>query len=59
MIYLVTLDGELCGIEEPFTGICGYKNGKWDEEECVIAWMPLPKPIKESDANESGAVECA
>ena len=52
--YLVTLDGELWGIEEPFTGMCGYKNGKWDEEECVIAWMPLPKPIKKSDANEKG-----
>lgn len=42
--YLCTLDGELCGIDEPFTGMCGYENGKWDEEGCVIAWMPLPEP---------------
>ncbi|MGL5436015.1 MAG: hypothetical protein ACRDBO_11530 [Lachnospiraceae bacterium] len=40
--YLCTLDGELCGLDEPFTGMCGIKDGKWDEEDCVIAWMPLP-----------------
>lgn len=45
--YLCTLDGELCGIDEPFTGMCGIENGKWDEEGCVIAWQPLPKPYKE------------
>ncbi len=27
--YLCTLDGELCGIDEPFTGMCGIENGKW------------------------------
>lgn len=43
--YLCTFDGELVGEEEPFTGMCGYHNGKWDEE-CVIAWMPLPEPYK-------------
>lgn len=42
--YLCTLDGELCGIEEPFTGMCGIENGIWDEPDCVIAWRPLPEP---------------
>ena len=42
--YLCTLDGELCGIEEPFTGMCGIKNGIWDEPDCVIAWRPIPDP---------------
>lgn len=45
--YITTLDGELVGQEEPFTGMCGIENGKWDEEDCVIAWMPLPEPYKE------------
>lgn len=45
--YITTLDGELVGQEEPFTGMCGIENGKWDDEDCVIAWMPLPKPYKE------------
>lgn len=44
--YLCTLDGELCGIDESFTGMCGIENGKWDEEGCVIAWQPLPEPYK-------------
>lgn len=44
--YLCTLDGELCGIEDPFTGMCGFENGKWDEGDCVIAWMPKPEPWK-------------
>lgn len=44
--YLCTLDGELCGIDEPFTGMCGIENGKWDEEGCVIAWRPLPEPYR-------------
>lgn len=47
--YLCTLDGELCGIDEPFTGMCGIENGKWDEEGCVIAWMPLPEPYRGED----------
>ncbi len=47
--YLCTLDGELCGIDEPFTGMCGIENGKWDEEGCVIAWMPLSKPYQEKE----------
>jgi len=42
--YMVTLDGEIYGLDEPIVGMCGYENGKWDEEGCVIAWMPLPKP---------------
>lgn len=44
--YLCTLDGELCGIDEPFTGMCGIENGKWGEEGCVAAWMPLPEPYQ-------------
>lgn len=44
--YLCTLDGELCGLDEPFTGMCGIENGRWDEEGCVIAWMPLPEPYR-------------
>ena len=50
-IYITTLDGELVGQEEPFTGMCGIENGKWDDEDCVIAWMPLPEPYKEDDQN--------
>lgn len=42
--YLCTLDGELCGLDEPFTGMCGIENGIWDEPDCVIAWRPLPEP---------------
>ena len=45
--YITTLDGELVGQEEPFTGMNGIENGKWDDEDCVIAWMPLPEPYKE------------
>lgn len=44
--YLCTLDGELCGTDEPFTGMCGIENEKWDEEGCVIAWQPLPEPYR-------------
>ena len=42
--YLCTMDGELCGEEKPFTGMCGIENDVWDEPENVIAWMPLPEP---------------
>lgn len=44
--YLVTLDGEICGMNEPIIGMCGYENGKWDEEGYIIAWMPLPDVYK-------------
>jgi hypothetical protein len=51
--YLATCDGEICGENEPFTGLAEYENGKWvdDEEDyqCVIAWMPLPEPYKEEN----------
>ena len=47
--YITTLDGELVGQEEPFTGMCGIENEKWDDEDCVIAWMPLPEPYKEDE----------
>ena len=50
--YLTTLDGELVGQEEPFTGMCGFENGRWDEEGCVIAWKPMPAPYEE-DADEN------
>lgn len=46
--YLATLDGELVGQEEPFTGMCGIENGQWDDEGYVIAWMSLPEPYRES-----------
>lgn len=46
--YLCTLAGELVGQEEPFTGMCYIENGEWDEDDCVIAWMPLPEPYKNS-----------
>ena len=46
--YITTLDGELVGQEEPFTGMCGIENGKWEDEDSVIAWMPLPEPYKEN-----------
>ena len=41
--YLVTLDGAICGNDEPIVGMCGWEDGKWDEEGYVIAWMPLPE----------------
>jgi len=47
--YLCTLDGELCGLDEPFTGMCGIEDGKWDEEDSVIAWMPMPEPYKQDN----------
>lgn len=47
--YLCTLDGELVGEEEPFTGMCGIENGKWDDDGCVIAWKPLPEPYRAAD----------
>ena len=39
----------LVGEEEPFTGMCGIKNEKWDEDGCVIAWKPLPEPYRAAD----------
>lgn len=50
--YLCTLAGELCGIEEPFTGMCGIENGIWDEPDCVIAWRPLPEPYRPERSEE-------
>ena len=47
--YLCTLDGELFGEQEPFTGMCGIENGKRDDEGCVIAWQPLPERYKGGD----------
>lgn len=45
--YLVTLKGEICGIDESIIGMCGFENRQWDEEGYVLAWMPLPEPWKE------------
>jgi hypothetical protein len=54
--YLATCDGEICGENEPFTGLAEYENGKWvdDEEDyqCVLAWMPLPQPYKAESENK-------
>lgn len=47
--YLCTLDGELIGEQESFTGMCGIENGKWDDDGCVIAWQPLPEPYRAAD----------
>ena len=47
--YITTFDGELVGQKEPFTGPCGFEDGKWDEDDCVVAWMPLPEPYRESE----------
>lgn len=44
--YICTMDGALCGQEEPFVGMCGIEKGVWDDPECVFAWMPLPEPYK-------------
>ncbi len=43
------MDGAICGIEEPFTGMCWFENGKWDEEGYVLAWKPLPEPYKDDE----------
>lgn len=50
--YLCTLKGELCGIKEPFTGMCGIENGIWDEPDCVIAWRSLPEPYQPDKEQE-------
>ena len=41
--YLVTMEGDILGLDEPFTTMCGYYDGKWDENG-VIAWTLLPRP---------------
>ena len=46
--YLCTIDGELCGESEPFTGMCGIEKGVWDEPDMVSAWMPMPEPYEEA-----------
>ena len=52
--YICTLDGELCGLEEPFTGMCGIEKGIWDEPDCVIAWRPLPEPYRPEGSDCDG-----
>ena len=47
--YLCTFTGELCGIDEPFTGMCGYESGEWDEPDCVLAWQPRPEPYHQKE----------
>lgn len=29
--------------------MCGFEKGKWDEDDCVIAWMPLPEPSERDE----------
>ena len=49
--YIATCDGEICGEDQPFTGFAEFENRKWvddeDDYQCVLAWMPLPKPYRE------------
>ena len=35
--YVVTFDGELCGENSPFVGMCEFEGGEWTED-CVLAW---------------------
>lgn len=44
--YLCTLNEELCGQEEPFTGMCWIENGVWDETGMVIAYQEMPEPYQ-------------
>lgn len=47
-LYNTTLSGELIGADEAFTGQSHFENGHWEDDgDCVIAWMPLPKPYRE------------
>lgn len=46
-LYNTTLSGELIGADEAFTGQSYFENGHWEDDgDCVIAWMPLPKPYR-------------
>lgn len=49
--YIATMDGEIVGQEEPFTGLAEFENGKWIDDEddyrCVIAWRPMPEPYRQ------------
>lgn len=45
--YMVTYNGVLVGEKYPFTGLGFFDDGEWDDEECIIAWKPLPEPYKE------------
>ena len=54
--YLATCDGEICGEDEPFSGLAEFENGKWTDDEegyqCVLAWQPLPQPYKAESEDE-------
>lgn len=54
--YLATCDGEICGEDEPISGMAEFENGKWvddeDDYQCVLAWMPLPSPYKAESEDE-------
>ena len=45
--YLVTYNGVLAGEKYPFVGLGFFEGEKWDDEEYIIAWKPLPEPYKE------------
>lgn len=51
-LYLATLDGGLVGQEEPFVASNDLYKGKWSDEECMIAWQPLPEPFKKGAEDE-------
>ena len=54
--YLATCDGKICGNDAPFSWLAEFENGKWvadeDDYQCVLAWIPLPEPYKESEGKE-------
>lgn len=47
-VYLATIDGETIGEDSPFSGLAGFENGKWIDEDAdhqyILAWRPLPEP---------------
>ena len=60
--YIVTMDGEIFGQEEPFVGLAEFENEKWidDEEDykCVIAWRPMPEVYRPADKTERSEQKC-
>lgn len=44
--YICTLAGGIIGGDKPFVGMSWYENGEWDDQESVLAWMPLPDAYK-------------
>ena len=52
--YLVTMNGEICGLDKPIVGMCEYSLGHWMDgetgeviiDDMVLAWRYMPKPYK-------------